>query len=535
MSARKIGLLLLLLGFGAVVETAWHVRGDVRIGPEGCRVIGGRFYGPSYSFEQGLEQALPAGEAPRLEVKNSFGGVRVAEGAPGVVKVKLRKVVFLPNEEKARAFADRVLLRLSADGSTVRVGTNRDEIARGEDVGLETHLEIEAPPQTVVEIRNEHGGVELAGVAQADVASSFESVTVERLAGNLKLETRNGDVRVRGIGGALELAARHGNVEVAEVAGASKLDVEHGDVSAKATGALEASVSHGSFTAEVVAGDLLVRGSRCEVQASDVAGRAEVETSYAAIHVARVGGEVRAKAKHGEVTAEDVAGPVFAETTHADVRLERVDGPVEATADRGAVEARGLAAGARVRATGGDVSLDGFAGAVEVEVERASARLAPRAPLAATVTASATNGEVRLEVPEGSRFDLEAESKRGELRADVPGLEMQETESRRGPGERATGRLAGGGPAVRLRADGDVVLEPAAAGPIADRAVAKPAAAAAATPAEAPPAPTAASPEPQAKPRPKAAPAPEAEAAPKAPEPPPAPQPEKPEGEPGAR
>jgi hypothetical protein len=35
MSARKIGFLILLLGFGAVVETAWHVRGDVRIGPEG--------------------------------------------------------------------------------------------------------------------------------------------------------------------------------------------------------------------------------------------------------------------------------------------------------------------------------------------------------------------------------------------------------------------------------------------------------------------------------------------------------------------
>ena len=77
MSARKIGLLLLLLGFGAAIETAWHVRGDVRIGPEGCRVIGGRFYGPSYAFEQTAERALPAGEAPRLEVRNGFGGVSV--------------------------------------------------------------------------------------------------------------------------------------------------------------------------------------------------------------------------------------------------------------------------------------------------------------------------------------------------------------------------------------------------------------------------------------------------------------------------
>jgi len=74
-SARKIGFLLLVLGFGAVVETAWQVRGDVRIGPEGCRVIRGRFYGPSYAFEQSAERALPAGEAPRLEVRNAFGRV----------------------------------------------------------------------------------------------------------------------------------------------------------------------------------------------------------------------------------------------------------------------------------------------------------------------------------------------------------------------------------------------------------------------------------------------------------------------------
>ena len=237
MSARKIGLLILLLGFGAAIETAWQVRGDWRIGPEGCRVIGGRFYGPSYSFEQTAERALPAGEAPRLEVRNAFGGVSVTAGAPGVVKVKLRKVVFLPTEEKARAFADRVELRLSGDGARVKVGTNRDEIGRGEDVGFETHLEIEAPAETAVEIRNEHGRVDLAGVASADVVSSFDGVSIERMAGALKLEARHGDVRASGIGAGLELTSRHGNVEVSDVTGASKLDVEHGDVSARKTGA----------------------------------------------------------------------------------------------------------------------------------------------------------------------------------------------------------------------------------------------------------------------------------------------------------
>ncbi|HYN03719.1 MAG TPA: DUF4097 family beta strand repeat-containing protein [Vicinamibacteria bacterium] len=517
MSARKIGFLILLLGFGAAVETAWQVRGDWRIGPEGCRVIGGRFYGPSYSFEQAAERALPAGEAPRLEVRNAFGGVSVTAGAPGVVKVKLRKVVFRPTEEKAQAFAERIELRLSGDGALVKVGTNRDEIGRGQDVGFETHIEIEAPAETAVEIRSEHGRVDLAGVASADVVSSFDGVSVGRLAGALKLESRNGEVRASGIGAGLELTARHGNVEVSDVTGPSKLDVEHGDLSARKTGPLDVAIQYGGFDAEGVAGDLVVRGGHAGVRASDVTGRAEVETSYEGIHLARVGGDVRAKAEHGEVTAEDVAGSLFAETSHEGVKLDRVDGPVQVVADRGGVEASGLAKGATVRTTGGDVSLDGFTGRVEVEVERGSARLSPRAPLAADVTVSATQGEVRLEVPEGSRFDLDAESRRGELSTEVPGLTTSQTDGEPGRAHRVAGQLAGGGVVVRLRADGDVTLEAKPAGPIADRSVAKPTAAA---PAEATPTP-AATLSPAATPKPPAAPA---EAAP----PPPVP-PEKPE------
>ena len=131
---------------------------------------------------------------------------------------------------------------------------------------------------------------------------------------------------------------------------------------------------------------------------------------------------------------------------------------------------------------------------------------------------SATQGEVRLEVPDGSRFDLDAESRRGELSTEVPGLTTSETGGEPGRAHRVAGKLAGGGVAVRLRADGDVTLEAKPAGPIADRPVAKPTAAA--EPAEAPPAPAAA-PSTAATPKPPAAPA---EAAPQPPAPPEKPQ-----------
>jgi len=157
-SLRKIALLILIVGFAATVETAWNLQGDVRFGPEGCRVMGGRFYGPSWSYEAAGERAVTAA-APRLEIENAFGGVTVSAGAPGVVKVRLRKVVYQPTEEKARAFADRIELRLTGDDGLVRVGTNREELGRSEETGFETHLEIEAPAASVAETTHATSGI----------------------------------------------------------------------------------------------------------------------------------------------------------------------------------------------------------------------------------------------------------------------------------------------------------------------------------------------------------------------------------------
>jgi hypothetical protein len=103
---------------------------------------------------------------------------------------------------------------------------------------------------------------------------------------------------------------------------------------------------------------------------------------------------------------------------------------------------------------------------------------------------------VRLEIPEGSRFELEAESVRGRVDAPLEGLTTQDEGHR---GQRASGRHAGGGVSVRLKADGDVTLE---SRPVRSRegwAAARPRSGEKATP-EAPA--VAASPKPKAAPQP---------------------------------
>lgn len=456
MSARKVALLVLIVAFAASVETAWNVRGDVRFGPEGCRVMGGRFYGPSWAFEATAEHALDAALVPRLEVDNAYGSVRVVAGAAGVVKVRLRKVVFLPTEEKARAFAERIELRIAGEGESVRVFTNRRELSRGDETGFETHLEIETPAASVARVRNEHGRVDLAGIAAADSSSSFEAVVIERVAGDVKLEARHGDVRVDAVGGQLELDSRHGSVSVSGVTGASRLDVQHGGLEVRRAAAVEIGLKHGDLTLERIGGDLLVRSQHSSVSGSDLAGSAELESSFGDVRLERVGGELRARVQHGGMSASDVSGGATIEVSHDGVTLERVAGAVEVVVQHGGLEARGLGSGALVRVSGSDVTLDGFSGAVDVEVERGSARLAPGIGIAAGLTARARHGSLLLEVPEGSGFELEAESEHGRVEAPLAGL-LVSAEQRRG--QRGSGRHGSGDVSVRLKADGDVTLE----------------------------------------------------------------------------
>lgn len=449
MKASRVGLLLVILGFGAAVETAWSLRNHLGIGAAGCRILGGKFYGPSFSFEAEGRNKVPEGTA--VEVENAFGGVRIGRGSLGEVRVGLRKVVFLPSEGEARSFAADVRLTTTLVGSTLRVSTNRRELG-SRDVGFETHLEVEVPPGTTVTVRNEHGPVDVADVAGAEIESGYDAVRVDRVGGATSLKSRHGDVAVSDIKGPLVLSSRHGDVEVRDVGGRAQLEVEHGDVSLARLGDLTLKVRHGDLTAEAIRGDFEVHGEHAGVKAVDVAGRAVVETAYRSVDLQRIGGEARVKTEHGEIGATDVRGAVFAEATYDDVTLVRIGGPVEVTVNHGGLHAEKLARGARVKAFGDDVLLDGFRGPVEIDARRGGVRLVPDGALVEAVSVSTTNGGIWLEVPGGSRFDLDASAQRGEVQVDLEGFTAGESGA-----AHVAGKLGGGGELVKLAAEqGDV-------------------------------------------------------------------------------
>jgi len=455
MKLRKILLLIVILGFGGIVETARVVRGHADLGPTGCRVLAGKFYGPSFTFESDERHPVPAGTA--VEVQNSFGAVRVGRGAPGEVHVKLRTVVYRDTEAQARAFSDRVRATAEMSGTSLRVVTNREDVERGDSrIGFETHLELSVPPDTALTVRNEHGAVDVADVAAADVWGSFDSIRLARVGGPAVVKGQHGEVWVSGVQGALSLTHRHGTVEVEDVADRGTIDSQHGGVTARRTGALTVDAQHGDVQVETVRGNLEVRSQHAAVRARDVAGSVLVENSFGDVEVEQVTGEARARVEHGRLAVRDVKGPVTAKANFNDVLLARIGGPVEVSVTHGGVQAEALESGGRVEASGNEVVIEGFRGALAVQAQRGGVRLVPTGALLGPVTVSATHGGIRLEVPAGSRFELEATARRGELSVNVPGLTVTQSE-----GSRLTGRVGAGGELVRLTAEnGDVRVEP---------------------------------------------------------------------------
>jgi DUF4097 and DUF4098 domain-containing protein YvlB len=455
--ASKLGLLLLILAFGAAVETAWQLRGKVDIGPTGCRVLRGRFYGPSFRFEAAKKVEVSSlGEQAKVEISNAFGSVKVVEGEAGTVSVALKKVVFLPTEAEARVFADKIQIEASTGDGALRIGTNREALARdSEPTGFETHLEVSAPPRTILRVRNNHGAVDVAGAAEVDVDSSFEDVRIERVAGNVVARANHGNVRIDQVGGELTIRSRHGDVQISGVDGPVEVVHAHGDVSAERVAGLRLEVKNGNVTASEVRGGFLFRGSRAQVEASAVAESAEVETSFGAVRLRDVKADATVKVEHGEVDVRDVGGAARVSTSYDQAVLQGISGRADVRVSHGGVRASLLRGGAKVEASGDEVEIDGFAGPLEVEASRCGrVRLIPSGALADAVSVVSRGGDIELTVTPDSRFALDAKSSTGEVHAEVPGLEATVRESRR-----IEGRVGSGGAVVKLRAEhGDVTL-----------------------------------------------------------------------------
>ena len=459
----SFGLFMLILGTGAVVETAWQVRERMPGARFGWTMFRGRFQGPSHTFDKPV-QSLPLAAGTAVEVANAYGNVKLVPGTTPEARITLRTVVYEENAQQAALLAQQVRLVTETTPQGLRISTNRDEVESAQhgprEAGIETHLEIQVPAGTPARVRNKHGDATVWDVASLDLENAYGTTDVQRVAGAARVANRHGDTRVGDVKGDLQLEAQHGDVEALRTGGGVKLDTEHADVTVTESGAVEAKSSHGDLVLGKVTGSLTVEGVHTGVIATSVTGGATVRTGYRDVELTDVGSDVRVENQHGAVKLTRIAGTVKIENSHDRVEIVDITGAVEIEVENSTVTGRNVAQGATVRARHDAVSIDGFSGPIDISGEQVTVELETKTALTHPVTVKTRHDEVRLVLPGATALALDASASHGHVSVDLPGFTSTKSED-----EHVVGTAGSNGPQVRIEADGGSVRVSAGASP----------------------------------------------------------------------
>jgi hypothetical protein len=186
---------------------------------------------------------------------------------------------------------------------------------------------------------------------------------LEDLIGTISAGARGTGITLRRTEGDVSLISDGGPVVVEDVDGALRIESSGGDVViAGVQGSIELDSGNG----------------RSEI--ASVTGPVDVTTNRGAIQLTRIRGDIRVVSLRGRIEISDVEGEVHAETDRSRIEVAGLDGPIIALGNRGGIDVE------FVCPPQGDIQ--------------------------------ATRGSIRVEAPDFSGFDLDANTERGEIDID---------------------------------------------------------------------------------------------------------------------
>jgi DUF4097 and DUF4098 domain-containing protein YvlB len=250
--------------------------------------------------------------------------------------------------------------------------------------------------------------ITLPAGSHLDVQSGSGDVHVQGAFGDTRASSDYGDVEASGIRGALVMKSSSGEIKASEVQGGTvSVDTSYGDIALRLikTSRLEAHTSSGTIEAS-------------EIEAESV----RLASDYGDIGVRGLKGDLDTKTSSGKVSITEASGACRAHSDYGDVAASGIFRNLSLTSSSGAV--RGTAGPGSTLTDGWEITSD--------------------------------YGDVRLQLPVGLSFELDATTDYGEVRANLPGVlgGSKGDETRK-----LHGAVGGGGPKLRLHSSsGDVEI-----------------------------------------------------------------------------
>ena len=227
-----------------------------------------------------------------------------------------------------------------------------------------------------------------------------------------------------------EITAGRGDILLDGLQGNAALSSGHGDVHvSEMTGLVRVTESGGATEIRNVRGNVEIQGRGGDVDVANVAGSLNVNGEFSgSVRFQNVTQTARFLSSRTDLTAQSLSGKLDMEM--GSLEVNGIDGPFDISTRQKDLTILGFKQSVRIRNTNGDVEL--------------RAQTPPTRP----IEVSLEKGDLELELPASSNFEIEAVSNHGEVASDfsAPSLKVNSE------GDRPTisGTYGKGGPLIRL-------------------------------------------------------------------------------------
>ena len=297
--AGGVFLLVVLIVFGLAATQAsrfnWEAIGkEIDIDHEDFS-----FFGHSYSFDDQLAQAFPAGAT--LRITDIRGAVNVNVSDDNQIRVVVHKRIKAESQQDADKWNAGTKPQIAVNDHTVLLNANNDGAG---DHWVAIDLDISIPRKAPVAISTRRGDVSVMGRD-----------------GDVDVSTQHGDVTASDINGKVSVNLTHGSARVSQVAS---------DVSVEGRG--------GDITVGEVKGTLRLNGEFDSLKLSKIGNTVNFRSERTDMELSKLNGDLGMDS--GDMRASDVIGPLRLSTRHKDIRLEGMAGDVRLKDENGSVEVR---------------------------------------------------------------------------------------------------------------------------------------------------------------------------------------------------
>ena len=239
----------------------------------------------------------------------------------------------------------------------------------------------------------------------------------------------------------LDVNNRNGNVEISDLIGDQVVRNGFGRVALKGiAGAVKVENRNDSVDVEDITGETTISSEFGTVQARRVSGELSIRNRNGSVDVAEVKGSAKINNSFGEIDAADIGGSLEIETRGGDVEVARVEKD------------------ATVKARFQSVKLTDVRGAVDIDNQNGDVDVIYVQPPRGNVRVSSKFSTIRLVIPVGSSFSMDARTRFAHIRSDFPELSLRdEDHSQR---DSLIGQVGTGGPEIRIEnQNGDIHVE----------------------------------------------------------------------------